>query len=282
MSTNRKVLTIVVSMLLIVSTISILVFIYNFKNFSVKTATTQAISIAQNVRDGLTAHMVNGTMDKRALFLNNIAKNQNIENFHLLRSPSVVSQYGSGFYTETQSSKMEEKVLKSAKIQSQLIESLDHVTLKISIPYISTANQNPNCISCHNSKEGDVLGVISMDIDIGTTRFEGIIIALKILVIVFIILILSIFVANFYIQPYIKLFDDLENGISQAYKGDFSYHIVTTLTNEAGKVASRLNELSEIYKFKKTIELDENKEAIYNRIIHIIQTKFNITNFIMF
>jgi hypothetical protein len=68
MSTNKKVLTIVITMLLSVSLVSILVFIYNFKQFSIKNTTDKAISIAQNVRDGLTAHMVNGTMDKRAFF----------------------------------------------------------------------------------------------------------------------------------------------------------------------------------------------------------------------
>ena len=282
MSTNNKVLTIVISMLLAVSLISIIVFIYNFKDFSIKITTEKAISIAQNVRDGLTAHMVNGTMDKRDLFLNNIAQNQNIENFHLLRAPSVVKQYGVGLYGETRSSSMEEDVVKTAQIQSKLLETVDYAVLKISIPYIASQDNTPNCMSCHDAKEGEVLGVISMDLEISSTRLEGVFIASKILLILVLILIISIVVANYYIRPYVKLFDDLENGISQAYRGDFSYQVTTTLTNEAGKVAQRLNELSEIYKFKKTIELDQNKEVIYRRIVHIIQTKFDIKKFILF
>ncbi len=282
MNINKKVLSIIISLMFILSILSLITFIYNFKKLSVKIATAQAISIAQNVRDGLTAHMINETMDKRAFFLNNIAKNQKIENFHLLRAQSVIEQYNAGFYTESRSSKIEKKVLKSAKIQSQLIETFDSAILKISIPYIATSDQNPNCLSCHKAKLGDVLGVISMDISIDEIRKDGISIAFKILLVVLLILILSIFVARFYILPYLKLFNDLENGISRAYKGDFSYHIETALESEAGKVASRLNELSEIYKFKKTIELDENKETIYNRIVHIVQTKFDITKFIMF
>jgi sensor histidine kinase regulating citrate/malate metabolism len=69
MSTNKKVLSIVVAMILTVSLISIIVFIYNFKSYSIKNTKDKAVSIAQNVRDGLTAHMVNGTMDKRKFFL---------------------------------------------------------------------------------------------------------------------------------------------------------------------------------------------------------------------
>ena len=282
MSTNKKVLSIVISMLLIVSIVSIAIFIYNFKSFSIKTTTDKAISIAQNVRDGLTAHMVNGTMDKRELFLNNIAQNQNIENFHLLRAPSVIKQYGDGLYGESRATLMEKKVLKDAKIQTELIETTNNVFLKISIPYIATSSASPNCMSCHDAKEGAVLGVISMDIEISSTRIEGLFIASKVLITVLLLLIIAILIVNYYIKPYIKLFDDLENGISQAYKGDFSYQIDTTLKNEAGEVANRLNELSEIYKFKKTIELDENKKIIYHRIVHIIQTKFKISKFILF
>lgn len=282
MSTNKKVLTIVVSMLLTVSVISILVFTYNFKIFSIQNATDKAVSIAQNVRDGLTAHMVNGTMDNRALFLNNIAKNQKVDNFHLLRAPSVVEQYGEGFYGENRATILEDKVLKSGKLQTELIESIDKVILKVAIPYIATASSSPNCIECHNAKEGDILGVISMDLEVSSTRIEGILIASKILLIVLIIVIVSIMLANYYIRPYVKLFDDLENGISQAYRGDFSYKIATKLENEAGVVAQRLNELSEIYKFKKTIELDENKNIIYERIVYILQSKFNISKFIFF
>lgn len=282
MSTNKKVLSIVVAMLLGVSIVSIMIFVYNFKEFSIKITTDKAISIAQNVRDGLTAHMVNGTMDRRSLFLDNIAKNQNIENFHLLRAPSVVNQYGEGIYGETKATDTEKTVVKTAKIQTQLVESIDNVVLKVSIPYIASEGSTPNCMTCHDAKEGEVLGVISMDLEVSSTRMEGLLIASKILIILLVILLISILMANYFIRPYIKLFDDLENGISQAYKGDFSYHINTSLTNEAGKVADRLNELSEIYKFKKTIELDDNKTTIYSRIIHVIQTKFDIEEFILF
>jgi len=282
MSTNKKVLTIVVSMLLTVSLVSIMVFIYNFKIFSIKNTTDKAVSIAQNVRDGLTAHMVNGTMDNRALFLDNIAKNQKIENFHLFRASSVVKQYGEGFYGENRITPLEEEVIKHKELQTKLIETVDNVILKVSIPYTATNQGTPNCIQCHNSQEGDILGVISMDLEVSSTRMEGVFIAAKIMLLVLVIVIISIFVANYFIRPYIKLFDDLENGILQAYRGDFSYKIDTSLTNEAGKVAQRLNELSEIYKFKKTIELDENKHVIYNRIVHILQSKFNIHKFILF
>ena len=282
MGANKKILSIIISMLFLLSIASISIFLYSFKQLSVKITTDKAVSIAQDVRDGLTAHMVNGTMANREFFLNNISKNQKLENFHLLRAPSVIKQHGAGSYGESVASDAEKRVIKTKKMDTELIESIAKVYLKISIPYIASEKSTPNCMQCHDAKEGEVLGIISMDLDYTAIRTEGIIIAFKIFIILLVLLLLSIYIINYFIKPYIKLFDDLENGISQVYSGNFSYQIDTTLTDEAGIVAQRLNELSEIYKFKKTIELDENKEVIYDRIIHIFKHKFNIDSFILF
>jgi diguanylate cyclase (GGDEF)-like protein len=282
MSTNKKILLLIVSMIGIVSLFSIVIFTVTFKDFSIKTATSQAVSIAESVRDGLTAHMVNGTMDKRKLFLENIAKHQHVKNLHLVRAPSVIKQYGEGFEEESKASEMEKEVIKSATINTKLVETLKDVYLKVSIPYVASSTENPNCMMCHSAGEGEVLGVISMDVDISTTRFDGIGTIFLILLMVCIFTIIAILLGTKYIKPYVKLFDDLEKGILKAYQGDFSYHINTVLTNEAGNVANRLNELSEVYKFKKTIELDENKNIIYNRIVYVLNAKFDINKFILF
>jgi len=282
MSTNKKLLTLIVSMLTIVSIASALIFTYNFKSYSIKMAEDQAISIAQNVRDGLTSHMINGTMDKRDNYLNKIKKHQNLEYFHLLRSETVISQYGKGYDDESSITNIEKKVISSKNIQTELTESYEKVLLKIAIPYIATANDKPNCMQCHDAKEGDVLGALSMDIDITSIRTENLIILFKIFLTVLLITILSLILIKKFIKPYTKLFTDLEKSISCAYKGDFSYQIKTELNNEASIISDQLNELTDIYKFKKTIELDENKNEIYNRIIHLLHDKFKIKNLILF
>jgi len=282
MSTNKRLLSLIIFVLILVSAVSSIIFAYNFKKFSIKTATDKAITIAQDVRDGLTVHMTNGIMDKRELFLNNIAKHQEVNQFHLLRSPMVIKQFGKGISNEDVATKMEKRVLQTGKMESKYIDNAHGTLLRVTIPYIATQEGTPNCMQCHDAKEGDVLGALSLEIDISDIKSESISIIIDIVVVIFIIMFILIFLTNYFIQPYLKLFDDMENGISKAYKGDFSYHIDTVLENEAGKVANRLNELSEIFKFKKTIELDETKEIIYDRIIHIMEVKFNIYKFTLF
>lgn len=280
MDTNKRVLAIVIFMFIILASSTILNVTLYFRDYGTKNAQEKAELTALIVRDALTSHMVNQTMDKRELFIQNISKNPNIKHLRVIRSDSVIEQYGKGF--ENKKDEIDKMVLETGESVKKLIESKDTALLRVTIPYIATKSANPNCLDCHNSTEGDVLGAISMEFDIKNVRFDGITSIVEIFIISLILLIIAIIVTNYLIKPYIKLFDDLEDGIKRAYRGDFSYKITTTLKNEAGEVARRLNELSEIYRFKKTIELDRNKEAIYSRIIYILNQKFNIRDFLLY
>ena len=86
---------------------------------------------------------------KEIFFYQIYANNQKIDNFHLYRAPSVVREYGEGYNNETIATSIEKKALESAAIQTQLFESLNEVTLKVSIPYIASRTSTPNCITCH-------------------------------------------------------------------------------------------------------------------------------------
>mgnify|MGYP002332615169 CR=1 FL=1 len=114
----------------------------------------------------------------------------------------------------------------------------------------------------------------------------------------------------------------MQNGIKKAYSGDFSHRFETTLGGDAKRITEQLNslfskmqktfgeiklnlgtfvpqgcvssadplheantiinELSDVYKFKKTIELDANKSEVYNRIIDILKLKYNLRNFALY
>jgi len=281
-STNKKIFLMILSIFSALTIVTIVNVALNFRTFSKNIAISKAESIAESVRDGLTAHMVNGTMDKRDLFLENMLKHQDVKNLHLFRSAKVIELFGEGSKTEHIYSQLEDKVTKNAKSSFTLNETSNSATITVAIPYIATKYSNPNCLTCHtNAKEGDVLGVISMDVDIQPIRSDGIDIIIRVIIISVIFIILVLIIARRVIKPYIKLFNDLEEGISRAYRGDFSHHIQTNLSDEAGEVAQRLNELSEIFRFKKTIELDDSKDVIYKRLAHILTDNFKISNFVI-
>ncbi|MEF3191283.1 MAG: GGDEF domain-containing protein, partial [Campylobacterales bacterium] len=112
----------------------------------------------------------------------------------------------------------------------------------------------------------------------------------------------------------------LLESIKNATKGNFTFNVQTHLKDEAGDVAhwfnsllgklhdtfgsietklgsfiahphrlddplaessNTINELSNIYKFKKAIENDGSKDDIYQRIIYLFEKHFGITNYII-
>jgi len=323
MNSKIKLLIVVALMLLALGIATIINISLNFRDYSLKSATEKATTTAAIVKDGLTAHMVNGIMDKRQYFLGQISSNNaEIKSLWLVRSPNVNKQFGPGFASETVRDGIDEDVLKSGKMVQKIKESADNITLRVSIPYKATTMGNPNCLSCHDVKRGGTLGVISMEFDITNMRNTGLLTIFKILGINLFFIVVVLLLINHYVTPYLKLFSNMQEGIQRAYRGDFTHHFTTTVKGDAKNIVEQLNtlfqkmqetfgdiknnlatfipqgcissqdplneaktiikELSDIYKFKKTIELDLSKEAVYQRIIDIFTNKFDFHHFALF
>jgi diguanylate cyclase (GGDEF)-like protein len=120
----------------------------------------------------------------------------------------------------------------------------------------------------------------------------------------------------------VRFFESLKQGITEAYRGNFGYRFPATLNGDGGELTTHLNELygkmdetfghikhdlgtfltqsaltrddplqeaqiiirelSDIYKFKHTIEFDKTKEDVYDRLIQILQEKFHVKTFTLY
>jgi len=321
MNTKIKLLSFVAGMLLLLGIATIVNVALNFRDYSIKDATQKATMTAEIVKDGLTAHMVNGIMDKRQYFLDQISTNNNqIQKLWIVRSPNVIKQYGKGFNSEVVRDAIDKEALKSGKIVKKISENSQESMLRISIPYNATVSSRINCLTCHNVTPGTTLGAVSMEFNISSMRSSGIYTILKILAINLLFIVIVLFLINYFVSPYINLFEDMQKGIKRAYRGDFTHKFSTTIQQEAPrKIVKQLNilfgkmqstfgdiknnlssfipqgctdstdplqeansiiqELSEIYKFKKTIEFDISKEIIYMRFTQVLEEKFQLKNF---
>lgn len=322
MKTKFKLLAIVTLMLLGLAIATIINVSLNFRDYSISSAIDKAKMTANVVRDGLTSHMVNGIMDKRQYFLNQISANDEVKSLWLVRGQAVIDQYGEGFNGETVRDSIDTKVLSDGKMIKHISEKTGNITLRVTIPYKATTNGgNINCLSCHDVSRGETLGAISMEFDITNMRSDGMITILKILGINLLFILVALILINYYVSPFIQLFSNLQDGIRKASKGDFTHEFTSKVGGDAGKVVQQLNtlfhkmhetfgeikvnlatfatkesvsddplheaktvinELSDIYKFKKTIELDENKQVVYTRIRDILKSKFQLTHFAMY
>jgi diguanylate cyclase (GGDEF)-like protein len=320
MQTKHKILIIVTLMLIGLGIATIINIALNFRDYSIQSAVDKSKMASKIVENGLTAHMVNGIMDKREYFLDQISRNNEIKSLWLVRSQHVIKQYGEGFNNEVPRDNIDKDVLKSGEMLKIIKEETKGITLRVTIPYkASNIGGDTNCLNCHDVKSGDTLGVISMEFDISDMRTAGLITIFKILGLNLIFIIIVLVLINKYVTPYTKLFTNLHDGVAKAYLGDFTHKFTTsTVSTEAKELVDQMNtlfgkmqetfgdikynlstfvpqnssaadpldeakliisELSDIYKFKKTIELDISKDIIYSRIVDILHKKYNIQNF---
>ncbi|MDD5211405.1 MAG: GGDEF domain-containing protein [Sulfuricurvum sp.] len=322
MKTNQKILLIVAMMLIGLAIATITNVALNFREYGYSNAIEKSQMTAEIVRDGLTAHMVSDVMDKRQFFLTNISHLKNVKSLWIVRSDNVMTQHGLGLGNERPRDAIDVKVLKDGLAVQKITENSKDATLRVTIPYIASSFESPNCLTCHNAKEGDVLGAISMEFDINDIRQAGAMTIAKIFGINLLFLIVALWITNYYFKPYVHLLENLQQGIKRARTGDFSYRFKTSLKDAGSEVAEQMNtlfekieetfdgikhdlntfmsrsniscadplnstgliikELSDVYKFKKTIELDGSKEEIYDRFIYVLSERFHFSHFALY
>ncbi|MDD3463012.1 MAG: GGDEF domain-containing protein [Sulfurospirillaceae bacterium] len=317
---QKKILLVILGTIFVAFAIIVVFSSISIRDFGIKGAEEKAQIAAELVQDGLTAHMLSGTMDNREFFLKKIENSKNIESLWLSRSESVIKQFDKGFNNEVARDEIDKKVLKNGIVHKEIVETSRDAKLRITIPYVATAHTNPNCMTCHNAKEGEVLGTVSMVLNISDVRYNGFVITSVILGISIIILFIVFFIITRSMKPLSSLFESINFVMSSAQKGDYSKRISsrskeleyqniaswinsllskieTTLQeieNVAGRFLSKkeyqhsdmlievrdmIHELSDIYKFKNTIEFDEDKKQVYARIGLILSSKFGLNNF---
>ncbi|NPA59734.1 MAG: GGDEF domain-containing protein, partial [Epsilonproteobacteria bacterium] len=206
MKTKTKILLSMTFIFFLLGFTNIINIFFNFKHTIVSNAFEKSELVANIVKDGLTAHMVNNTMPKRKYFLDQISKNNEIKSLWIIRGDNVKKQYGDGFIDENIQDKIDETVLKNGKTQQILTENINEMILRVTIPYIAThKNESIDCLSCHNVQEGDTLGAISMEFDISKLRTNGAVTLLKIISINLIFVTLILLLINYYISPFTRL-----------------------------------------------------------------------------
>ncbi|MEA3554175.1 MAG: GGDEF domain-containing protein [Campylobacterota bacterium] len=319
METKRSIFTTIGVIMVVMFLAMIINITLNLRDFGLDSAKTKAHLVAQSVKNGLTAHMVNGMMDNRDFFINQTKNLENIDDLWIIRSKTVEKQYGEG--TEIAQDEIDKKVLKTgSSVEIVDEEFLGHSTYRITIPYKAEKTSEINCLSCHDAKEGDTLGVISMVMTMDDLKLTSTKIILNTsLISLFLILIILWFVRHL-IVPYLSIFESIKLVMKKANDGDYSGRIEGITSGEAKNVAHWINEhmsklqnslnsiedkidifltahktqdvtdpiidvqntvtrLADIYKFRKTIEHDENIEDVYRRFAVVLEEKFEIHNF---
>ena len=324
MNSNKKITIIIFTMLTLLTGIIVTLVALGSRQSGYDSAKKRAYLTADIVKKSLTTHMVNGNMDQREIFLTSINQIDEVNELWVIRAKSVSEQFGkSSLGNELPRDEIDNEVLKTGQEKIFIDESLTNATLRITIPYIASSHDKPNCISCHNAKEGEVLGAISLTFDIQEDRISSIAILLNIIGIIAVFLIFILIYISKKIKPYTSSFDGITEVLKQVHEGNYSVRAKEGVLKEDKEASLWLNELiekletvltgiernltafvhnrssnvnndklltaqeiiediSEIYNYKKTIETDLTKEDIYYRLTQVLKDKLKIEHFYIF
>lgn len=319
---QKKIINRFIIIILISTAIITLFSIYQFRQSGIKATIEKAEIISELVKKGLTAHMINGNMDQKDVFLNSISSVHNVKNLWIVRSTLVDQQFGQHGTQHFPKDDLDRQVLKNGKMQYQFQEFGAEPTIRVTIPYNAEVNKYIDCIQCHNVNYGDTLGAISIELDISRAQIAGIktiFFALTFLLFVVLIVIpfLNKMMRNHFevinlllerfnllsvgvfkpivqldnehvsedskklIDQYNKLNEKLKNTFESIDKKLKTFIGNKTVTNENSidNASEIISKLTLIYQFKKEIEQDDTKNAIYNRIAQIFVSQFNLKHF---
>lgn len=192
-------------------------------------------------------------------------------------------------------------------------------TYRITIPYKATKDGLINCLSCHIASEGDTLGAISIRLSADEIKNIGMKTVFNTVIISLLILLMILIFIHKTISPFLSIFESIKHVMGKAQEGDYSARITYTQSKESNDVAKWINtllqklqitladidtninvflekdknenkdpllkvkssvlRLSEIYKFRTTIEQDISLEQIYIRLAEVLDNKFHLNNF---
>lgn len=294
----------------------------SYRMLSLRESKSKALAIADLVRDTLTSYMVMGVIDKRNEFLDRIREIPGVESIRVIRGEAVVKQFGSNSSLEAPQDDLEKKVLAEGKVVEFLDEGIEKATYRVAIPYKAVPTKGINCLKCHQAKEGEVLGVISLTMDITSVRNVALVLFLALGSIFFLGMVSAGIVLKNFFQPYVRLIEQIKYAVQKARHGDFTYRIATELEDEAKDLADNMNqtfeyldgilreiegkvramigysvlktgdtlndtfkivdELLKIYKFKKVIEKDKTKQDVYKRLIDIFKEYLSLDKFSLY
>jgi diguanylate cyclase (GGDEF)-like protein len=322
MKTHHRFIVIIVGMLLLLMVANLLNVGYHFRTGSEQASLDKAKTVASLVQDALTTFMVNHQADQRNQFLDRIAHKEGIERLWIARSDNVVKQYGPGSARERPHDALDRETLRTGTIHQKTYTRNGNDYMRISLPYVADPDSKPDCLSCHRVAPGSVLGAVGIEMNISNMRAHERTILMKILLINLFFIVMGILITNYFFKPYVRFFESLKAGVREAYRGNFSFRFPKTLKGDGEELAEHLNELygkmdetfgriqsdlgtflihkhhhhddplheahaiiqelSDIYKFKRTIEFDMTREEIYRRLVKVLQEKFAIERFTLY
>lgn len=316
MTLNRKVTLLFVALATSILIALVIISLYAFRSFALKSSTDHVKTAAEIVRVHLTEAMINGTIDKREQFLERLMEVEGLSMARVIRSPLVVQQFGEGLQREMVADRIEAQVLRDGQPRFSIIDEVGEPVFRGTIPYVASSQGTPNCLQCHQVGEGDVLGAVTIELLLSGLRQHALTSVLGIIVTVAVFSFLAIVGARRLVLPVGDTARDIGEVVQRALRGQFKGRVSQRTTDDVGIIAAHVNRLlgyleqglssivervaeltgrmpsgidnqleatidmvnslADAATFKITIEEDETKAEIYDRFGRLLTERFGL------
>jgi diguanylate cyclase (GGDEF)-like protein len=319
MKLRAKVTWVMSSMAFALIAVLVGISLYSFRTFSIASATQHLRSAAEIVRVSLTEAMINGVIDRRESLLKRLKEVEGLRSVRVVRSPRVEAQFGKGFAHEAPADEFERRVLEQGRPIYQTLTVDGEEIYRGTIPFTATAHGVPNCLQCHQVKEGEVLGAVTMSISIEELKRKALLTAASIVGVIAVFVLIIVYLILRIVRPVTETAVEVEAAVQRAQAGDFKSQIKPKSNDEIGEIADDMNHLlhfldhglnqigsnvaqlthrepkpgenlltatidavdilTKAAHFKQAIEEDETKAEIYRRLARVLTQEYGIEEF---
>ena len=239
MSIKNKVAAPIIGLVAIGVIVTTFVTITKSRELVIDEATTATMrGYRDTILNALTTAMVTGNIKEYKLpFLDQM---RSIADIRVIRADALDKDYGKGGTDDYPKDEIDKEVLGKG-VEKVMLEG---EYLRGVYPYAGRANyMGKNCLSCHNVKEGTVLGAISITIPL-TNSFAHIRSTRNLylglgLIGILSVTVLIILIVNFFLQP----LSHLTEKVRQLSDGDLRTNITYGKKDEIGVLAQSMNKM---------------------------------------
>jgi len=293
--------------------------LYNLRTSGIKSAIHNALSISEVVKSGLTAHMVNDNMDDVETFVQSVSNIKNIDKLWLVRSELVNKQFNKTHNEPKDDidRKVLKSGTMIYDLDESITKTTVRVTIPYNAVADKGINCL-NCHHVKQGETLGAVSLIVDISTIKEIGIESLyIISVIILLTIIFFLIYSKKVVSPYFKLYelfkinmsqatlgkfekiaaptglakemVHLTDDYNNllqtfketagDIDKKLQGFIGYKTSNIDRNPLKESKEIIDNLSNLYQFKKQVELDSTLDEIYTRLAQVFENKFELKNF---
>lgn len=238
------------NLLIGISTITITLFfaftsLFAYRSYLMESLHNQGSMAAEMIRLTVTHEMTEGNPEHRGPYLRNLIDIADLKHAHVIPAKSVVEQYNIDMSQRDLTTTEEEEVLINGEEFEELIIA-DNIIFHYTLPYLAVKNEKQNCLNCHNGRIGDVLGAVSLEIDVTEQYYAAIRNTIGIVALLIVFGFMLGYALRRLLGPIEETTKELQSVVSSAEQGDFSRRISKHSNDEVGDIADRANHFLEI------------------------------------